>query len=286
MYPTEYLIQARPPNLKFSIRISEDTDVGGRQVSMEFDKEWFTVASDLVRMLRLFKPGHFARGSEWVCITRQLGAELEGKVGTSGLAFSIDMVPGPEPPPTIPKEITYFFDPAEMDCFKKFDVDLSSAFSELRNFPKLALAGSYFDDSFGEKAQENQIVDIFISLEALLLEKADELVLRLATRMANLLGADGDERKRVSDEVKDFYNVRSKIVHGEILKPKQVELVREVGRLRELARRAILSSVALGLEVGLGVEFIALLDAMSLDENQRTNVQKKASRFLYMHREG
>jgi hypothetical protein len=250
-------------------------------MSMRFSKEWFTVASGLVYTLRLFKPGHFARGPEWLCITRALDAELK-----RGIGLWLSTVPEPAAPPTVPKGVTYFFDPAEMDCFKKFDEDLSSAFSELRNFPKLALARSYFEDSFDEKAQENQIVDIFVCLEALLLEKAEELVLRLATRMANLLGADGDERKKVFDGVKNFYNVRSKIVHGEILKPRQAELVCEVGRLRELARRAILSSVALGLEVGLGAEFFALLDAMSLDENQRTNVQKKASRFLFMHKEG
>lgn len=129
------------------------------------------------------------------------------------------------------------------------------------------------------------MLDIFACLEALLLEKADELTLRLATRMANLLGADADERRKLSSEVKNFCNVRSKIVHGKILRPKETQWLSQVARLRELARRVILSCVALSLDVEPGTDLFASLDGMSFDERHRSKVQEKASKFFFMHRQ-
>jgi hypothetical protein len=67
---------------------------------------------------------------------------------------------------------------------------------------------------------EDKLIDYAISLEALLLscigkKEIGELKFRLALRGAKLLGQDGAERTRIYRRLKDAYDVRSDIVHGE-----------------------------------------------------------------------
>lgn len=285
VHPAEYLVQARPPNAQLSLQMGDAADAGGIGISMFVSDEWYKAADSLVRSLRLFKPGHFTRGPKFLCLTKELPAELRRNSRPPALSCCMNYIPWDEEPPSGPQEVAYFFDAVDLDCFKRFNVELSTAFARLQNFDKLALADKHFNASFAEKGSQSQILDIFACLEALLLENADELTFRLATRMANLLGADADERRKLSSEVKDFYKVRSRIVHGEILKPKETQLLGQVGRLRELARRVILSCVALSLDVEPGTDLFASLDAMSFDEKHRSKVQEKASKFFFMHKQ-
>jgi Apea-like HEPN len=99
---------------------------------------------------------------------------------------------------------------------------------------------------------------LFICLEALLLQGKEELTFRLASRVANLLGPGAEDRKALFREIRSLYNVRSKVVHGEVLRPGETDLVQQVDKLRETARRVILSSVSLRTEVGPRSEFLGL----------------------------
>jgi len=234
----------------------------------------------LVLALRLFKPGSFCRGPDWLCYT----LELEGHPKVVGVPLPMTPAEGGEPIALGTGDaVTYDFELAELDPFKGFNTELGAAIERLAAFPKVRLALSYFNASFARKPREQQIIDLFICLEALLLQENDELTLRLSTRAANLLGADASERKRLFAEVKDFYNLRSRIVHGEVLKPRETQSAQNVDRLRELVRRALLCSVALALELGLAIEFFKALDETSLDDSLRLDIQRKASRFLYRH---
>lgn len=286
LHPAEYLIQARPPNLDVSVQLDEDTEeLAFYRMSLKIAKGWYEIAGDLVGSLRLFKPGHFTRGPEYVCWATELPAKLKSEPSPPLVWQCIETYPWEQEPPPGRREVTYFFDAVELDCFKRFNTEVSAALARLQNFDKLALARDHFNASFAEKGPGSQILDIFACLEALLLENADELTFRLATRMANLLGAEADERRRLSSEVKDFYRVRSKVVHGEILRPGEAQLLSQVGRLRELARRVVLSCIALSLDVQPGTNLFALLDGMSFDEKQRSEVQQKASKFFLMHKQ-
>ncbi|MEW5738178.1 MAG: hypothetical protein AB1938_04595 [Myxococcota bacterium] len=51
------------------------------------------------------------------------------------------------------------------------------------------------------------------ALESLLLEAKEELSARVADAVAFLLGQSQADRKRLRDQVKDLYNVRSKYIH-------------------------------------------------------------------------
>jgi hypothetical protein len=54
---------------------------------------------------------------------------------------------------------------------------------------------------------------------------------------------------------------------------------------RELARRVILSCIALSLDVERGTDLFAVLDEMSFDDEHRSKVQEKASKFFFMHKQ-
>src|SRR5262249_38882947 len=79
-----------------------------------------------------------------------------------------------------------------------------------------------------------------IALEALL-GTEQEITYRLSIRLAGLLAADDDERQRIYQTVKKYYDVRSKIVHGAELKEKHLALIRDPGELVHLLRRTLLA---------------------------------------------
>jgi hypothetical protein len=287
IYPTTYLIQARPPEVDFSMGVADKDDRWEVQFQFELQKafKWLEPAYKLVQALRLFKPGSFCRGPDWLCITGEFASGLEGESRVVGAPLCMTPAEGGEPILSETRDsVTYNFELAELEPFKGFNSELAAAIERLAVFPKLRLALTYFNASFGRKPRENQVIDLFICLEALLLQENDELTFRLATRAANLLGPDASERRRVFAEVKDFYNLRSKIVHGDVLKPRETQSAQNVDRLRELVRRALLCCVALGLELGLAVDFFKALDATSLDDGLRLDIQRKASCLIYRHR--
>jgi len=248
-------------------------------VSSPKDLFLFQPAFALIRDLRLFKPGHFTHGVPWVCGI----VEFKGELGAGGVGACMWIDVSNGPPVSGVEGTTFHFEAAELESFKKLRENLACAFRDLERFPKWKLASGYFNNSFSSKPTNNQIIDLFICLEALLLQEADELTFRLATRAANLLGADAQDRKKLFVDIKGFYGLRSKIVHGEVLNPREEQLLYDVGRLRELVRRTLLCCIALGQEVGLGLEFFKMLDGMSLDDDLRKDLQQRSSKFFYLH---
>ena len=67
-----------------------------------------------------------------------------------------------------------------------------------------------------ESRKEEAFLLYAISLESLVLleNEKEELTYRLRTRVAHLLGKDLEGRKIISENVRDLYDIRSKIVHS------------------------------------------------------------------------
>ncbi len=67
-----------------------------------------------------------------------------------------------------------------------------------------------------ESRREEAFLLYAISLESLVLleNEKEELTFRLRTRVAHLLGKDIEDRKRITNEIRDLYGIRSKIVHS------------------------------------------------------------------------
>lgn len=92
-----------------------------------------------------------------------------------------------------------------------------------------------------ESKKEEAFLLYAISLESLILLDNDkeELTYRLRTRVAHLLGSDLESRKKISDKVRDLYNVRSKIVHSGSYQVTDAD----IGLLRSYSKNCILRIV-------------------------------------------
>ena len=82
--------------------------------------------------------------------------------------------------------------------------------------------------------------------------------------------------------MKEFYDLRSKIVHGSAskLSPKLQNRLENVHALREIVRRTILSVMALSTEKDIRLD--ELLDQIVFDDAKRRDVQKLASKLLHL----
>lgn len=99
-----------------------------------------------------------------------------------------------------------------------------------------------YENDYGQA--EDRIVDAMIAFEALL--GADqEITYRLSSRVAGLLGWTDDERAELFKEMKLYYETRSKIVHGGILKKKHHAALNNLGPLMSALRHLLLGFVRL-----------------------------------------
>ncbi|MCA1708129.1 MAG: hypothetical protein LC808_34575 [Actinobacteria bacterium] len=96
--------------------------------------------------------------------------------------------------------------------------------------------------SRGVKQREDRIVDELIALEALA-GSGTELRFRLAFRVSSLLATGDDERLQIFDAVRDFYDIRSKIVHGTPVGSSERALVNDDEQLRALVRRLVKAAI-------------------------------------------
>ena len=121
-----------------------------------------------------------------------------------------------------------------------------------------------------------------ISLESLLVPEEEGIAFRLAQRVANLLGPDARSRKELFKQIRDFYGLRSRIVHGSKIRPKEVRAAQQVDTLREITRRVLLSVIALAGDVDLNADsYASLLNDLCFDDDLRRSVQAKASELLH-----
>lgn len=121
----------------------------------------------------------------------------------------------------------------------------SEELSEFRDLWKLVLESKYhqsksvsiairrFNYAYDREKNEDEIIDYLISFEALFFKnEKQELREKLSRRVARLLENDFDNRKRLSKTIKDFYDKRSSIVHGDEteISPEYVNEIQDVLR--------------------------------------------------------
>ena len=97
---------------------------------------------------------------------------------------------------------------------------------------------------------DDQILDVAIALERMYMPKDRGISSQLRHRVAGFLGGDEEERTRIGDEVKHFYEVRSAIIHGPKDKRKKRLLEERPDAFRNgsaLARRSVVKALSEGL---------------------------------------
>jgi hypothetical protein len=92
--------------------------------------------------------------------------------------------------------------------------------------------------------RESQLVDTITAAEAVL-GSGTEITFKLAFRVAGMLGRTTPERVQVFDDMKRFYDVRSKIVHGATLTGWRPGMLARADDARELMRRLLVAFVRL-----------------------------------------
>jgi hypothetical protein len=102
----------------------------------------------------------------------------------------------------------------------------------------LSLAIRYFSASFERRSASDSVVDLVTSLEAVLGTNM-EISFRLATRVAQLLGSNDEERVDLFRATKLWYDLRSTVVHGGEVKAKHQPLLADPEPLREIVRRLL-----------------------------------------------
>ncbi|MDD5531023.1 MAG: HEPN domain-containing protein [bacterium] len=105
----------------------------------------------------------------------------------------------------------------EVEQFKKFVNDF--LVYEIKESSPLNIALTRFNYAYERGRAEDKLIDMMVSFEALFLkggEKA-EFSYRLALRTAVLLENNGDERNKIFSSMREAYNARSKVVHGETM---------------------------------------------------------------------
>jgi hypothetical protein len=156
-------------------------------------------------------------------------------------------------------------------CLLRFDHEYVGTWGNIA----LALRRFSFSyDRFPPRA-EDRIVDAFIAIEALLSRDSAELTFKLAFRAAGILATDDDERTALFEQIKDYYDTRSKIVHGAKLKVKQLNHIREPEPLLDITRRLLVAFLHLAESHQHGPEqFYRDIDGV-LQHNRRRSMLRK-----------
>lgn len=88
---------------------------------------------------------------------------------------------------------------------------------------------------------ETRLVNFSIALESIFSTDNIELSYRISLRVSFLLGNNSAERKEIFENVKGIYNIRSKIVHGSVLRKKEKDkLLKTVEKLEVYLRASII----------------------------------------------
>ena len=231
------------------------------------DGYWpWTKAFRALQALRLCAAGSISIGPMWVIWAARFN------VGFSGLnrtGFSIPTMGGPDYIWTDEMGLGYSAVYGELTQLEKAGYERAPG--------NLEVALRVFMNGYDRwpPRQDAQLLDAITALEALIGMDA-ELSFRLASRVAGLLASDHKERVRLFKLMREFYDTRSKIVHGGTLKPAHQQHLANVEELRSLVRRLLKSFVTFAVKPPDGYSkkfFKEQLDAALLDATEREKVR-------------
>jgi hypothetical protein len=119
-----------------------------------------------------------------------------------------------------------------------------------------------------------QLLNCITALEALLGTES-EISFRLAFRIAGLLAANDNERTNLFELMREFYDTRSRLVHGGELNDKHRQRLQRLDELIAIARRLVRSFVgfAAAPPSGYSKKLFAQLDTKLSDANEREKLR-------------
>lgn len=225
----------------------------------------FTKAQRALGALRLLAPGDIGIGRIWARRVARFNVGLGGiqMVGYSIPTFGSNY----ELTDAIADAV-----PAMYDALRHLEID--GYHGAPGNFD-LALRSFMATYDRPLAGGDSRVLDAITAVEAVL-GSGIEISFKLSFRVAGILAADDAERVKIFNEMKAYYDLRSRLVHGESLKEKHRQLVADVEPLRLLLRALLRGFIHLALTPGHGYGkqfFQERLDAALQDEAERNRLR-------------
>ena len=166
----------------------------------------------------------------------------------------------------------------DLPFFSTFIQNLTPFITGLGSFPALEVALQIYG---ADNEPYLEAVGVVTALEALITKKDEKnrLTYRLGMRTANLLGRDADKHKSIFRQIKQFYDLRSRIVHGDELDGKLTKRLAEVDAMGASQKSTFICDGP-RIKWQEQVNMSDLIDESAFDEERRTEVQGIASGFL------
>jgi len=223
-------------------------------------------------VLRLFKPGRLRAGETYIIARGGTDKCVIGSGRASMMTVDYGMLGI--------RTGSYGLEGDEIPFLAAFREETMPLLDSLNSYPALAAALALYSEDHEETVDA---VGSVTALEALLTKagETEGLSYRLSLRIANLLGCDATSRKGIFKEVKNFYNLRSRIVHGAPPDDKLLGRL-NVDSMRETLRRVLLSVMALYSEGIRPADLPDRLDDLALDDEARKQFSATASKFLHI----
>jgi hypothetical protein len=160
----------------------------------------------LVTALRLFKTG-------------LVGYNIVRTVSTFELPLPTGMTSFSSPYKRFLGE-KYTLTKLEANEFKKFWERMNKI--DVNAFPQLDIALSRFNFAYERDKLEDKLIDFMVAFEALFFKEGEsgEFRHKLSVRVSRFLEEEYEQRKLTAKRMNDFYDKRSKVVHGEKVKLK------------------------------------------------------------------
>ncbi|OGO24828.1 MAG: hypothetical protein A2Z28_08285 [Chloroflexi bacterium RBG_16_51_9] len=181
---------------------------------------------DFISVLRLYKKGRVVAG----LLTSAELQEAKWTIGGDTVWTPVSSID--------------FFEEDPIYEFRQVDVpevnDLMSnicKWREAKVLDKIHIALERFHSGYHGPIEDRLIYQV-IAFESLYLHNDQELTYKLALRIAFLLGKRRDKRKTILSDIKQAYNYRSRIVHGDN-PPKRVTLKPAIAKTEDYLRHSI-----------------------------------------------
>jgi hypothetical protein len=155
----------------------------------------------LVTTLRLFK-----RGIVWSNMIRTTSTyELPIPIGISHFSSPYKSLLGEQ----------YSLTESEFKDFREFWNAIKRI--DLEGHAQLSIAIRRFNYAYERSNLEDKLIDFMVAFEALFFKEGEsgEFQHRLSVRVSRFLEQEYEQRKLVAKKMREFYNERSKVVHGE-----------------------------------------------------------------------
>jgi Apea-like HEPN len=289
LHEPDYLVWQRTPAHRTDLLVklakalvSVEEEGGLERIVAAVDPVFFSPANNFFRLLRLFKPGRLVAGDTfvspflagvWSTAVSKRCSEVDidyTLLGTESGSYTL-----------LSSEIPFF----DLFCSALLpQLQLLQEAGDLDTHSSLGIALLLFNEDAADTRKA--VLNSLTALEALLIHESNaELGYRLSLRLANLLEPDDASRLNLFREIKEFYDLRSRIVHGSTskLSPKLQHRAENVNSLREVLRKAILSVMALSSGANPPkIPLDELLDQIVFDEVKRKEIQRLAGKFLHL----